>query len=151
MAPAAPDVSVVVPTRDRAASLGRCLAALARQRYGGDWEILVVDDGSRDAETVAASVGAVPRARTLRLDGLGPAAARNRGARAAEGSVLCFTDDDCEPSGDWLARLVAAVTKGADAAAGTTVNANAQDPLAEASQTIADYLVARSLADEAGP
>jgi glycosyltransferase involved in cell wall biosynthesis len=151
VAAAALDVSVVVPTRDRPASLGRCLAALARQRYGGDWEIVVVDDGSRDAEAVAASVAAVRRARMLRSEGLGPAAARNRGARAAEGSILCFTDDDCEPSIDWLARLVVSVGNGADAAGGATVNASAQDPLAEASQTIAQYLVERSLAAASAP
>jgi GT2 family glycosyltransferase len=38
----------------------------------------------------------------------GPAKARNRGWRASRGQVVCFTDDDCVPQRDWLARLVAA-------------------------------------------
>ena len=42
-----PDVSVIVPTRDRPAALERCLRALSRQTLGDALEIIVVDDGSR--------------------------------------------------------------------------------------------------------
>jgi GT2 family glycosyltransferase len=40
--------------------------------------------------------------------------------RAARGSFLCFTDDDCEAQPDWAERLAEALQEGADAAAGTT-------------------------------
>ncbi|MGH2951859.1 MAG: glycosyltransferase family 2 protein, partial [Solirubrobacterales bacterium] len=93
-------VSVVVPTRDRPESLARCLRALAGQELG-ELEIVVVDDGSRDRGTVEAVVARTSRARVIRLPGRGPAAARNVGARAAEGRVVCFTDDDCEADPGW--------------------------------------------------
>ena len=46
---AAPALSLVVCTRDRGAYLGACLDAVARVRAGVPWELVVVDNGSRDA------------------------------------------------------------------------------------------------------
>ena len=134
------DASVVIPTRDRAASLARCLAALESQTSTGTLEILVVDDGSQNLPQVVEAVGRSQRARLVRGEGKGPAAARNRGAREARGQTLLFVDDDCEPSPDWAHILLGALATGADAAAGRTVNARPGDRLAEASQTIANYL-----------
>jgi glycosyltransferase involved in cell wall biosynthesis len=115
-----PLVSVIVPTRDRPQALDRCLAALGAQSLGDRLEIVVVDDGSRASEEVAAVVARHPRARLVRRAGTGPASARNAGVRAARGSFLCFTDDDCEAQPDWAERLAEALQEGADAAAGTT-------------------------------
>jgi glycosyltransferase involved in cell wall biosynthesis len=140
----------VVPTRNRPGSLARCLAALERQRCTMEHEIVVVDDGSADARAVAETVAGSPRGRLLRLEGIGPAAARNRGAGSARGALILFTDDDCEPDPDWLVRLTTALLAGADAASGRTVNGRQGDRLAEASQTIANYLMAWSLRT-AGP
>jgi GT2 family glycosyltransferase len=134
------EASVVIPTRDRAASLARCLAALERQTSTGSLEILVVDDGSQDLARVVEVVGASPRAKLVRNAGEGPAAARNRGASEARGQALLFVDDDCEPSPDWAGILIGALATGADAAAGSTVNARPEDRLAEASQTIANHM-----------
>jgi glycosyltransferase involved in cell wall biosynthesis len=134
------DASVVIPTRDRAASLARCLTALERQTSTGTLEILVVDDGSRDLTRVIEAVGGSQRARLVRGQGNGPAAARNRGASEARGRTLLFIDDDCEPSPDWADILVGVLARGADAAAGRTVNGRPEDRFAEASQTIANYL-----------
>jgi mycofactocin system glycosyltransferase len=98
-------VSVIVPVKDRADELRRCLESLRRVRYPRDrLEILVVDDGSGDASAdVARSLGAsvVPSGGR----GRGPAAARNRGAAVARGEVLAFIDSDCTASEDWLAEL----------------------------------------------
>jgi glycosyltransferase involved in cell wall biosynthesis len=142
---------VVVPTRDRPRALARCLAALEAQRNARPFEVLVVDDGSADAPAVEAAVAGAPRARLARLEGAGPAAARNRGAREARGPVVAFTDDDCEPAGHWLSRLAAALDAGADAACGRTENGLRDSPLAEASQAIADHLVAESFEPAGGP
>jgi glycosyltransferase involved in cell wall biosynthesis len=136
-----PEVSVVVPTRDRPASLARCLAALERQRDAGPLEVVVVDDGSESAAEVAAVVTRSPPARLVRAAGRGPAAARNAGVRAARGRVVCFTDDDCLPAPTWAARLGAALAAGADAAGGATVVAGSA-PLDVASQTVVSHLVA---------
>lgn len=134
-----PLVSVVVPTRDRPDRLAVCLAALERQTEQR-LEIVVVDDASRDAAAVAAAVAAAPRARLVRGEGRGPAAARNAGVRAARAPVVCFTDDDCEPVPGWAAALAARVAGGADAAAGPTRNARPRDVLAGAAQAIATHL-----------
>ncbi len=137
--PAAPRVSVVVPTRDRPDRLAACLAALERQTAPG-LEVVVVDDGSRDAAAVAAAVAAAPRARLVRGGGRGPAAARNAGVRAARAPVVCFTDDDCEPVPGWAAALAARLAAGGDAAAGPTRNGRPASALAAAAQAVATHL-----------
>jgi glycosyltransferase involved in cell wall biosynthesis len=108
-----PVASVVIATHDRAERLDQLLAALRAQTLPrADFEVVVVDDRSADATQ---DVLSRERERgELRLlcppagAGRGPAAARNRGWRAASGEVVAFTDDDCVPAPDWLARLVAA-------------------------------------------
>jgi GT2 family glycosyltransferase len=116
-------LSVIVPTRDRPAALSGCLDALSAQTAADRLEVVVVDDGSRRAPDVAAVVARHPQARLLQGRGAGPAAARNLGAAAATGAILCFTDDDCVPRPDWAERLATEIDRGADAAAGTTLSA----------------------------
>lgn len=135
-------ISVVVPTRDRPESLARCLEALAAQE-AASLELVVVDDGSAEPSAVATAVRREPRARLVRIEGEGPAAARNAGARAARGDVICFTDDDCEPVPDW-ARLLAAAA-GGGAAAGRTVFPTAAPAPVRASQAITNRLLTASL------
>ena len=130
-----PLISVVVPTRDRPAALGLCLEALSAQTALDRLEVVVVDDGSTAASEVAAVVAHHPRARLVRAAGRGPAVARNMGARNARGTILCFTDDDCVPEQEWAERLAAAIERGADAVAGTTMSAGG--PLADASEIVA--------------
>jgi GT2 family glycosyltransferase len=128
-------ISVVVPTCDRPQALARCLAALARQR-APSLEVIVVDDGD--------GVGANSGATVVRARGAGPAAARNLGARAASGDVICFTDDDCEPAPDWAQRLSDACRE-SEAAAGTTVADRSAGRSAAASQLLTNALMASSL------
>lgn len=100
----------------------------------------MVDDRSVDADAVAAIVREAG-ARLVRLEGAGPAAARNAGARAAEGDAVCFTDDDCEPGAGWAAALAAPVLAGETAcAAGRTVVAEDASAADRAWQAIADHL-----------
>jgi len=102
-ASAAPEVSVVVPTRNRAVLLDRCLSALRRQREVR-LELIVVDDGSTDGTSEAIAGGADLVLRNPRS--MGPAAARNRGIQAASAPFVAFTDDDCVPQSDWLCTLL---------------------------------------------
>jgi len=132
-------ISIVVPTRDRPRKLRRCLAAL-RAQGSGDLEIVVVDDGSADAEAVAGTAEAAG-ARLVRLRGRGAAAARNAGASAAHGEIVCFTDDDCEPRPGWAEALAAPIRRGdAECAAGRTVVAADASAADRAWQAIADHL-----------
>lgn len=95
--------SVVIPTYNRAATLRQTLTALMAQDYP-DYEIIVVDDGSTD-DTRAMIAREFPQVRYIYQQNRGPAAARNRGIAHARGEIIAFTDDDCVPPRDWLARL----------------------------------------------
>lgn len=138
-------VSVVVPTRDRPASLARCLAALAAQDRPPD-EVLVVDDASTDAAAVAAVVAQARGATSVAGDGRGPAAARNLGAARAAGTLVAFTDDDCAPTPTWLAGLVEHLGD-ADAVAGPTCPPPGASAVVRAAQTVASYLSEASTTD----
>ena len=106
------DVSVVIPARDAAATLAATLRAVAAQRFDGAHEVVVVDDRSRDDTAAIARAGG---ARVLQTSGAtGPSEARNLGVRAGAGGLIAFTDADCEPHPDWLARGTAPLRAGAD-------------------------------------
>ena len=101
-----PEIAVVIPARDAQATIERCLRALARQKLDEPWEAVLVDDGSSDATIEAAERAAAEGGLALRverLDGEGPAAARNRGAAVAHAGALAFLDADCFPAPEWLA------------------------------------------------
>lgn len=93
--------SVIVPARNAEATLGRCLACLARQRTEVAFETIVVDDGSDDATAAVAEAAEGP-VRVLRQQAAGPAVARNRGVAESRGEVLAFCDADCYPAAGWL-------------------------------------------------
>ena len=96
---AAPEISVVIPHLGQPALLGRCLRALTDQRDAPPFEVLVVDNGSPEPpEAVCAASGA----RLLHEPTPGPGPARNRGAAAAKGAILAFTDADCLVDPGWL-------------------------------------------------
>jgi mycofactocin system glycosyltransferase len=96
------DVTVVIPVRDRAAGLARCLAAL-----GDRYPVIVVDDGSRDPAAVArvcARRGA--RLRRRRSPG-GAGQARNDGLALVPTPLVAFIDSDCAADPGWITQLAA--------------------------------------------
>src|SRR5690242_19491312 len=100
-----PRASVIIPAYNAVRTLPATLTALRAQTYPADrLEVIVVDDGSTDATAEVAAAGG---ARVLRQANAGPAAARNRGAAAASGDFVLFTDADCEPIPTWVERMVA--------------------------------------------
>lgn len=101
-----PQVSIIIPVKDRAEDLRNCLNSLAALDYPAELlEIIVVDDGSSDATPeVAVELGA--RLVKSGSIGGGPAAARNRGADLARGKILAFIDSDCTASPQWLRELL---------------------------------------------
>lgn len=101
-----PSVSIVVPVLNGATTLPACLASLRRLDYPSDQlEVIVVDNGSTD--DTAALLAREHWIRTEAEPVRGPAAARNRGWRAARGDVIAFTDADCTVDPGWLRALVA--------------------------------------------
>jgi glycosyltransferase involved in cell wall biosynthesis len=95
-----PEVSVIVPAWNAAATIGRTLDALAAQGLEAPYEVIVADDDSDD--DTAEIVERRGTARLVRGEHGGPAAARNRGVGAARADLLAFTDADCYPTADWL-------------------------------------------------
>lgn len=99
-----PRVSVIIPVYNGAHEIGRCLDAVLAQKSFDDHEVVVVDNGSTDG---TADIVAKRPVRLVREDETaGSYAARNRGIEASRGEILAFTDADCAPAPDWLARLV---------------------------------------------
>src|SRR6266576_355151 len=90
-----PDVSVIIPTRDRWELLSSLSLPSARGQEDLDLEVLVVEDGSTDeTENRLRAIGD-PRLVVLRSNtSTGVAGARNRGIAAARGEWLAFLDDD---------------------------------------------------------
>jgi hypothetical protein len=99
-------LTVVIPTYCRVHDLRRCLAALAQQERSPNEVIVVVRDTDRDTwaflET-SAPLGLPLRAVCVAAPGV--VAAMNLGLEAAQGDVVCFTDDDAAPHADWLHRI----------------------------------------------
>ncbi|MBA2529168.1 MAG: glycosyltransferase, partial [Euzebyales bacterium] len=111
----APEVSVVVPTHNRSHLLRETLRSVLWQR-DADFEVVVVDDGSRDdtAEVLARLADA--RVRTVRHHTpKGVSAARNRGLAEASGEWVAFCDDDDLWAPDKLARQLVAARQAARA------------------------------------
>jgi glycosyltransferase involved in cell wall biosynthesis len=107
-------LSIVIPAKDEEPSVGVLVAALRRQNPHA--EIIVVDDGSRDATAeVARAAGAnVVRHPVSRGNG----AAIKAGARAATGDVLAFMDADGQHDPEDLPRLLQRLDEGYDMAVG---------------------------------
>jgi N-acetylglucosaminyl-diphospho-decaprenol L-rhamnosyltransferase len=100
--------SVIVPSHDGRRWLARCLPRVGSGILTPH-EIIVSDNGSRD-DTAAWLAAEWPAVRAVCTpEAIGFAAACNRGARAASGSVLVFLNNDTEPQDGWLDRLIAPV------------------------------------------
>ena len=95
------DVTVLIPVRDRAVMLDRCLSAA-----GSRQPVVVADDGSADPAAIEV-VAARHHARVLRRDTSGgPARARNAGLAEVATDIVAFLDSDCVPPPGWTDELV---------------------------------------------
>ena len=100
--PALPDVTVVIPARDRAGHLDRCLAALGRS-----YPVVVVDDGSRQAGEIADLCRRHGATLIRRPRSGGPGPARNDGLAQVSTGLVAFVDSDCEAGPEWITSLAA--------------------------------------------
>jgi len=101
-----PEVSVVIPTYNRAQFIERCVCSALQQTYR-DLEVIVVDDGSNDGTDIRIDnlKRTDSRLHFLRHDkNRGAQAARNTGIYAARGKYIAFLDSDNEWMPDKLER-----------------------------------------------
>lgn len=88
-----PTFSVVIPLYNRAEIVGTTIQSVLDQDFG-DYEILVVDDGSKDDPEPAVAAFNDSRIRFIRQENAGGGAARNRGIEEARGRYIAFLDSD---------------------------------------------------------
>jgi len=94
-----PYISVIICVHNGADRLRPALDLLDQLNYPS-YEVLIVDDGSRDG--LAEMMEQLPQYRYIRQQHAGLSAARNLGASQAQGDIFAYTDDDCIPDRDWL-------------------------------------------------
>ncbi|WP_295579514.1 glycosyltransferase [uncultured Oscillibacter sp.] len=93
-----PTVSIIVPVYNAEKTIGRCVESILSQEYG-DFELLLIDDGSTDGSGAACDAFAEQdaRVRVLHQENSGVSQARNLGLSQARGTYLQFLDSD-----DWI-------------------------------------------------
>ncbi len=103
-------VSVVIPCMNRVAIVGETLRALSAQSIDHDGlEVILVDDGSTDGLMSFVDTIALPyRFRCIQTNRVGPARARNEGARHSAAPLVVFLDCDVVPESECLAAHLAA-------------------------------------------
>ncbi len=139
------DVSVVIPVYNGASMLATCLRSLRQQTLPGDrYEVIVVDDGSKDTSAAIARAAGV---RVIQQPNAGAPAARNTGIALAQGTWIAFTDSDCVASRGWLASLLRAAQQQPHAigAAGKTIGLRSETPAARFVDLIGGLDAVRSM------
>lgn len=109
----APDVTVLIATRDRAELLQQTLESLACQRLNGiTWQVIVVDNGSHDDTPAVLShfQGSLP---LVKLEEATPGKNRalNKALGVARGTILLFTDDDIVADPNWVNEMYLAARR----------------------------------------
>jgi glycosyltransferase involved in cell wall biosynthesis len=107
------EVSVVIPTRNRAESLTQQLEAFAAQSFSGSWEVIVADNGSADRtpKVVEEFATRIPTRLVTAGNGRGSGFVRNRGVEAALGDYILFVDDDDRITPGWLEAMARAADR----------------------------------------
>lgn len=106
-----PQVSVIIPTYNRPEFLSKALESVFSQTYK-DIEVIVVNDGGTDVESVTSSLHKKGKIIYIKCDEhRGPSAARNTGIKAARGNYIAYLDDDDIYYPDHLATLVSFLEK----------------------------------------
>jgi len=108
-------ISLIIPTRDQADLLDRCLRSIRGRSTYPDYEILVIDNGSTDPKALRLIEGLEWSHQTRVIRHPGPfnfAAMINRAAREARGALLCLLNNDTEViSPDWMETMSAELMK----------------------------------------
>ncbi len=105
-------LSVIIPALNEERFLSRCLESLKDQDYAGEYEIIVVDNGSSDrTPEIARNLGV----NVISCPCRGVVFARDAGFKASKGGIIVQADADTVYPGDWLSRIVAHFSLNPDA------------------------------------
>ena len=121
-------ISVIIPTHNSELTIKSCLDSVNSQSFPRDqYEIIVVDDGSKDKTLDLAKTCMVDNIISINLCSVGTA--RNIGARSAKGQLLAFLDSDCTARDNWL-QAINENLKSKDAVTGPILNGNTNSLIA---------------------
>jgi GT2 family glycosyltransferase len=100
------NVSIIIPFKNAEKTIDRCLCSIFEMAYQS-YEIILVENNSTDnsrsiAKSLRKKFGQQLSSKIISETKPGPAAARNTGARVAQGRYLAFTDADCVADKNWL-------------------------------------------------
>lgn len=121
-------ISIVIPTYNREQILPRTLDSIVAQTYG-EWECIIVDDGSHDGSMDVAAQYSKKNSRFKVLSNIfhkGAQGARNTGILAAEGEWICLFDSDDLMYPDYLEKMAAAIDDKTDVVVCKALIRNAQ-------------------------
>ena len=117
-----PDVDIIVPARDEAATIAAVIGSLLAQDYAGRFNVILVDDNSSDGTAAAAGAAASASAQAARLTVIrlqakppgwsGKLWALSQGVAASSAPVILFTDADIEHDPGHLSSLTAKLLQG---------------------------------------
>lgn len=117
----APAVSVVLPLYNKERYIRRTLDSVAAQTFG-DFELVIVDDGSTDSGPRIVADYGDDRIRLIRQDNAGPGAARNTGIRQSQAPLVAFLDADDEWVPTYLETVVGLMDRHPECAACCTAH-----------------------------
>jgi len=100
-----PKVSVLIPTKNRSASLAQCLDSLTKQSFK-DFEVVIVDGGSTDETRYVVDTFSQKLRIVFVVQNGGLARAQNKGWQISNGEILVRTDDDIIANPQWLDAIV---------------------------------------------
>ena len=108
-------VSIIIPARDEETTIKRCVTSLLDQDYQGEFEIIVVNDGSTDntPQIVAKLISRDPRVSLIKMPTMEHSdspkkAAISKAVEQARGTIILTTDADCVAGKGWLSGIIRA-------------------------------------------
>ncbi|MDI9624709.1 MAG: glycosyltransferase [Methanothermobacter sp.] len=128
-----PRVSVVIPMRNEAKILKKCLQAMEKLDYPDNLlEIVIVNDGSTDnTRELILETNWSFNYQYIETEGVGVSKARDIGFKKANGDFIAFTDADCIVKEDWIKRLLEPFDDGVAAVGGPNVTPEDDKPFAK--------------------
>jgi len=97
-------ISVIIPTFNSEKVIAKCLTSLQKQNFKGKYEIIVVDDESKDNTAKIASK--FKGVKVFKRPHRGPAVQRNFGVKKSKGDIVLFVNDDNVADKNWLKRMI---------------------------------------------